>query len=62
MKTLIYEDINLRTKYSYSIYRCGYNLSEMRYLVYECDPDGHRTFIGEFSEDKAYALVREKCK
>ena len=59
---LIYEDINLESKYSYSIYRRGYSLSEMTYLVYECDPDGHKTLLGEFSKSEALALVREKCK
>jgi hypothetical protein len=62
MKKLIYENINLETKCSYSIYRSGHSLSEMRYLVYECDPDGRTTLLGEFSEDEAYALVRTKCK
>lgn len=59
---LIYEDINLETGYSYSVYRRGLLLSEARYLVYECDPDGHKTFIGEFSKSEALALVRTKCK
>lgn len=59
---LIYENINTESKYSYSIYRRGYRLSEMTYLVYECDPDGHKVFLGEFSESEAFALVREKCK
>lgn len=62
MNTLIYEDINLTTKYSYSIYRYGFSLSDMRYRVYETDPDGHTTYIGEFSKDEAYKFVKEKCK
>lgn len=59
---LIYENINLKTGYSYSVYRRGDRLSELTYLVYECDPNGNKTFIGEFSEREALALVSKKCK
>lgn len=62
MKKLIYEDINLETKCSYSIYRVGYSRSDFRYFVYETDPDGNQVFIGDFTEAKALELVREKCK
>lgn len=59
---LIYENINLNTKYSYSVHRYGLRLSEARYFVYECDPDGHTKCIGEFPKREALALVTEKCK
>lgn len=59
---LIYEDINLKTGYSYAVYRRGLRLSEARYLVYEQDPEGQRKFIGEFPKREALALVTEKCK
>lgn len=62
MKKLIREDINLETKCSYSIYRVGHSRSDFRFYVYECDPDGNQTFIGDFTEDEALALVREKCR
>ena len=62
MKKLIREDINLETKFSYEIYRCGTCESEIRHMVYEINPDGERKYVGEFSEDDAYKFVREKCE
>ena len=64
MKKLIYEDINLKTHFLYEIYsyNTGLRISDLKYYVYEVDPDGQRTFIGEFTEDEAYKFVREKCR
>lgn len=56
---LLYEDINLKTKYSYAIYKTWNN----EYVVYECDPDGHRVYIGTYNDyDDAYKLIKQKCK
>lgn len=62
MRKLIYEDINLKTKVSYEIHRWGTSRSDVKYLVFETDRDGNRKFVGEFSEEEAYKLVRVKCK
>lgn len=61
MKKLIYEDINLKTHFTYEIYSSGYRLTELKYLVYECDQDGNRKFIRGFnSYDEARSFVRMK--
>lgn len=62
MQKLIYEDVNLKTHFAYEIRSFGYSSSKLKYFVYECDPDGHKSFIGEYnSYDEAKALVKEKC-
>ncbi len=62
MKKLLYEDVNLETGFSYSVYR--YNgLSGTSYLIYECNQDGHMKYIKEFiSYDNAIEFVKYKCK
>jgi hypothetical protein len=58
MKELIYEDCNLKTGFSYSVYRYGNT-----YLVYECNQDGHKRCFAEFtSREIACAFVRKKCQ
>lgn len=62
MKKLVYEDINLKTHFAYAIYKHGYSSNELKYVVYECDPDGNMRVIGEYkSYDKALSFVRNKC-
>lgn len=62
MKTLMYEDVNLETGFSYSVYRFS-GLSGKSYLIYECNQDGHMKYIREFtSYDNAVAFVKCKCK
>ena len=56
MKKLIYEDCNLETGFSYSVYRYG-----NAYLVYECNQDGHMKCIEEFtSYNDAHVFVKKK--
>ena len=62
MKTLMYEDVNLETGFSYSVYRFS-GLSGTSYLIYECNNDGCMKYIREFiSYDNAIAYVKCKCK
>ena len=62
MKKLMYEDVNLKTGFSYSIYRYS-SSSKTLYLVYECDQDGNMKCIEEVNScDKALTFVRNKCK
>lgn len=61
MKTLVYEDANIETKYSYAVYR--YSGSKTVYLVYECDPDGHTECIKEFTDhNEAVEFARNRCR
>jgi hypothetical protein len=62
MKKLIYEDVNLQTGHSYSVYTY-FGAHKQQYLVYECDQDGNMKCIEEFTScDDAVAFVRKKCK
>ena len=61
MKTLIFEDCNLETGFTYAVYRCSG--SSTAYWVYESDQNGHSKVIEEFaSQDSAVTFARNKCK
>ena len=61
-KKLMFEDINLKTGFVYSVYMCE-SVIKKSYLIYECDKNGNMKAIKEFiSWDEAMSFARRKVK
>lgn len=60
IKKLIYENVNLKTGFSYSVYLCE-GVVQKSYRVYECNQNGDMKCIKEsVSCDEVMAFTRRK--